>query len=67
MSLQRRKYRLVVAILLFLLPLAQRGFAGDGFRKTVDSKQDFFGTAVPSCGGVDRGAVESADCVVWGK
>jgi Right handed beta helix region len=32
--------------------------------KTIDANggRDFFGTTVPQCGGVDRGAVESADC-----
>lgn len=28
-----------------------------------DGGRDFFGTAVPSCGGVDRGALESDKCV----
>jgi hypothetical protein len=27
-----------------------------------DGRRDFFGTTVPQCGSVDRGAVESADC-----
>lgn len=32
--------------------------------KPGEDKRDFFGTVVPSCGGVDRGAVESADCPI---
>jgi len=32
--------------------------------KTIENNggRDFFGTIVPQCGGVDRGAVESTDC-----
>jgi hypothetical protein len=30
--------------------------------KSLDDQRDYFGTAVPSCDGVDRGAVESPAC-----
>jgi hypothetical protein len=45
-----------------------RGSPAINSGRNLDKQRDFFGTDVPSCAGVDRGAIESASCrMVVGK